>query len=127
MVYERDFPIPRVVDKESLGELAQIYKKFSQTKRFPFFSCTLVSMEVSGLGFEYAEGNFQLDSSIEQFGNNVRVGHSWCEDGEGKIIDLTLSQFNEGLEVPVKKGIIILKPDNPLYLRYNKSRYPLLG
>src|SRR5688572_9126286 len=110
--------IPRgekAIDKQSLKDLAVIYRDQFKKPHFPSRFCGYVSSMVEGLGFKIVDGNFMLDKPMNR---GKRYGHAWCVDIEGNIIDLTLTQFNKGLEQPVRKGILIIKPDDPLYRKF---------
>ena len=108
----------RKIDEESLRGLEVLYLELSHERGFPDAACVDTSKEiVQQLGFNYAEGHFRLDSP-RQGSNLLKPTHAWCEDADGVIIDLTASQFNSGLEVPISKGVQIIKPNTPFYYRY---------
>lgn len=108
------------ISEESLHKLIKIYKKFSSSKNFPSYYCEIVSPEVGHeLGYKVMRGFFRLDHPIpDDYDERILRGHSWCAMPDGKIVDLTLAQFNHGLEQKVSKGVVIIDKKSPLYKRY---------
>lgn len=89
---------------------------------FPRNECVMVSIALEGLGLQRMPGFFRLDRLIKP-GSKYRYliePHSWAEDAEGTIIDLTLHQFNQGLEIPQPAGVRVINRGHPLYSRYIK-------
>lgn len=105
-------------------ELHSIYDWYAQIHGdqflgFPYFFCEEASLAVSRLGFTLiSRGSFKVDLP------SVMIEHFWCEDEEGRIIDLTLAQFNIWL-LPhhrVPRGPLILEPGHPLHQRFYPPR-----
>lgn len=95
-----------------------LYRRLSITMTdFPKFKCGGTSRAVELLGFYVTHGSFELDFATAEY-PNLEAGHTWCEDRFGRIVDLTLAQFNECLYEPVPVGVLVIEPDCLLFERY---------
>lgn len=89
---------------------------------FPRNKCVPVAIALEGLGFQRIPGFFKVDELMRP-GSKYRYliePHSWAEDAKGTIIDLTLHQFNQGLDIPQPAGVRVINQGHPLYSRYIK-------
>lgn len=124
MAIEIDSPSPRFeaarvrINEDLLEELRKIYEEASKSAEFPR-RCGRVSREVAGLGLNYVEGHFRLDLPINNNPSLLKP-HVWCEDMDGRIIDLTAVQFNPGLRTPFPPGVLVIEPTQPEYQRYDR-------
>lgn len=95
-----------------------LYRRLSITMTdFPKFKCGGTSRAVELLGFSVISGSFRLDFPTAEY-PNLDAGHTWCIDSRGRIVDLTLAQFNECLYEPVPAGMLVIEPDCLLFERY---------
>lgn len=110
-------------DPEINTQLRSIYEywlnEFSEFLEFPFFFCDDVSEDVARkTGLKLAGGFFKTELTPWPLRNLWK--HTWCEDSEGRIVDLTARQFNLGLWLPhhFPKGVVVIEPDHPMRQRY---------
>ena len=107
-------------------DLERIYKKYSKRNGFPRGLCVDASFEVERKmkksGVIKRNGYFLVDRVMPDSAKNnwhyLVEWHSWCEYNGREIVDLTAHQFNNGLNEPIPTGLLIIKPDNPLFSRY---------
>lgn len=84
----------RVEDR--IEQIQQVYDRYVAPWNYLGGRCAFVSRKVRDLGFGIEiGGKFRLDVPIHA--EFKLEGHSWAFDAEGKIIDLTATQFNRGL------------------------------
>lgn len=116
-ITERTIP---TIDAKMVKELEAIYQEHLQFPGFPNGNCVRLSHEIAQkFGLTYSEGSFVLDFKPDNT-LEIDLPHAWCEDGNMTIVDLTASQFNKGLKNKVPDGVMFLKPEDELYLRYKK-------
>lgn len=117
----------RHVDDPNLTILiSSIYRKM--TKESLRGKCVAVSQEVAlESGLAVISGWFLLDRPMPLFWDFpypypfLVEPHTWNEDFNGVVVDLTAQQFNNGLFRPLTDKITIVRPTDTLYPRYIKA------
>lgn len=113
-----------VLDLAMVRGLEAFYEIESRSWKDPRGECSAISIQVARqFGLLYTEGKFRLDAPLQVGSQNVQEDHAWCIDGNKRIVDLTAEQFNNGLYNKIPKGLLIVKPEDALYLRYKPSRF----
>lgn len=109
-------------------KLAEIYRDFSGKKGFPVDFCDQIADVIqSKLGYKLHYGAFLLDKPRWDYYGGVWCiswGHTFCEDNEGRMVDLTATQFNQWLNTPIPSGILLISKESKLANRYVKEPYP---
>lgn len=113
-------------DKRITDALAKVHADFSQyTHDFTSLCsdiCSNVIIWHSDLKLQMVGGTFTLDKRGWNL-RRIQEPHAWLTDSNGVIFDLTLSQFNSGLqkqnEFPV--GVCVILPGSPLAKRYTRN------
>lgn len=113
---------------KEVQKLVEIYRGFSGSKDFPADFCDHVADAIQGeLGYKMHFGAFLLDKPrVDYYGNMRCISwcHTFCEDNEGRIVDLTAAQFNSWLNIPFPSGILLIPKRVRLSNRYVKEVYP---
>jgi hypothetical protein len=108
-------------------KIKQVYIDCIREMRgFPTGRCVPTTHKLTRLGFGTASGYFIVDTSIYPDYPFRAYFHTWAEDKDGTIIDLTATQFNPYIETPAPT-IAIVKPSDPLFARYTKSPISFRG
>jgi hypothetical protein len=119
VVKKEKLPFERGIKKitpELIKKLNNIYNDFSYRENFPHGYCDKVSTRLIDLGLCVTAGYFLVDK--HGVWNTLKRYHVWVMDADKKIIDLTAAQFNDDLETPVQKGVLIIDPKEEFYKRY---------
>lgn len=116
----------RVVDENMRAELEEFYRDNRPKVESVRGACQPFSVVVANhCGLTLAGGSFELDRAID--GDRTEEDHWWCVDGTSRIVDLTASQFNAGLNyTEIAEGVTIVNPEDPLYKRYKPREFELL-
>lgn len=86
--------------------LDRLYQRLSITlPGFPSFNCGTTSRAIEVMGFDVIYGRFR--------------------GLLGRIVDLTLAQFNPCLQEPVPTGVLVIEPNSPLFERYKYLTEPI--
>ncbi|MCL5125400.1 MAG: hypothetical protein M1511_13070 [Deltaproteobacteria bacterium] len=104
-------------------EFQLIYLRLKDETNFPAGYCWEASIRVESWGYRRVRGYFRLDTPIAEDGALFEP-HGWNLDDQGRIIDMTASQFNDGLnhESQIPEGVLIIEEDDPLYNRYRLKK-----
>lgn len=103
-----------------MNPLKLVYDRYSKKEGFPKGYCAEVSIVLERFGLHRRGGWFLLDRPMP---NKKDLGyliedHQWNMDHTGKIVDLTLVQFQDALDEVVDPGILVIGPDHPFFERY---------
>lgn len=111
-------PVPKLTP-ELMIKINGVYEKLSSREGFPTGQCGQAMYDLRKLGFQGIWGVFQVGIHGDL---DTLLGHSWAEDADQKIIDLTAAQYNNNGERSLKEvipsGVLIIDQNNPLYRRY---------
>lgn len=108
---------PAEYESRLLNGLKDVYTQSNKKRAFPEDACFWTSNRLKDLGLISDFGWFQLDFPIIKE-RGLLESHNWSLDSLNRIVDLTLTQMNIGLEQKVPSGIIIIDPNTRLYQRF---------
>lgn len=110
-----------------LPKLEKIYREYSSMKGFPSQWCYDIMQRLETEGFRGRNGVFRVDVPQKTVSGEMIdvIQHHWNIDDHGNIIDFTASQFNRWLHEPFPSGVLIIRPDDPRYVKYvSTSHFP---
>ncbi|MGI6278235.1 MAG: hypothetical protein ACOYJ8_00215 [Patescibacteria group bacterium] len=113
-------------EKSFLLGIKTIFEEISSWPDFPYQQCDRASRFLAKKmkNISVVMGWFHLDRPIGLYlpsWDKPIEPHTWNVDQRGRIIDLTVFQFNQGLDDPFPKQPLIIEKDIFVANRYQKS------
>ncbi|KUK84103.1 MAG: hypothetical protein XD98_0170, partial [Microgenomates bacterium 39_6] len=113
-------------EKNFFLEIKTIFEEISSWPDFPYQQCDRASRFLAKKmkNLSVVMGWFHLDRPIGLYLTSWEKPiepHTWNVDQRGRIIDLTVFQFNQGLDDPFPEQPLIIEKDILIANRYQKS------
>jgi hypothetical protein len=113
-------------EKNFLLNIKMVFEEISSWPNFPYQQCDQASRFLAKKvkNIKVVMGWFHLDRPIGLYlpsWNKPVEPHTWNVDQRGRIIDLTVFQFNQGLDDPFPEQPLIIEKDIFVANRYQKS------